>query len=70
MTLDESVRAQDVFYVFGTLAGNRHAMSRAWDFIKENWEAIHKMFSSGFFYFFICTHPEFPLLFYVCQGQV
>jgi len=67
MTLDESVRAQDVFYVFGTLAGNRHAMTRAWDFIKDNWDAIHKMFSSGFFFLFICKPQEcpLPLLFFV-----
>jgi len=49
MTLDDTVRAQDVFYVFGTLAGNRHAMDRAWAFIKTNWDAINKMFSSGQF---------------------
>ena len=69
MTLDESVRAQDVFYVFGTLAGNRHAMSRAWDFIKDNWDAIHKMFSSGFFFLFICKPQECPLppLFFVSR---
>ena len=49
MTLDDSIRAQDVFYVYGTLAGNRYAMDRAWEFIKTNWEAICKMFSSGQF---------------------
>mmetsp|Transcript_13033 Transcript_13033/g.26052 ORF Transcript_13033/g.26052 Transcript_13033/m.26052 type:complete len:879 (-) Transcript_13033:288-2924(-) len=49
MTLDDSIRSQDVFYVFGTLAGNRFGMDRGWDFIKANWEAIFKMFSSGQF---------------------
>jgi len=60
MTLDESVRAQDVFYVFGTLAGNRHAMMRAWDFIKDNWDAIHKMFSSGLFFFIFLQTARVP----------
>ena len=49
MTLNDEIRAQDVFYVYGTLAGNRFAMDRAWEFIKDNWEAINKMFSSGQF---------------------
>ena len=49
MTLDDSIRAQDVFYVYGSLANNRYGMDRAWDLIKKNWEAINKMFSSGQF---------------------
>jgi len=49
MSIDGSVRPQDVFYIFGTLAGNRFAMDKNWQFLKSNWTKILEMFAGGQF---------------------
>jgi len=49
MSIDGSIRSQDVFYVFGTLANNRAGAALSWKFLQDNWSTIIEMFASGQF---------------------
>eukprot|EP00897_Mesotaenium_endlicherianum_P006584 jgi/Mesen1/5954/ME000301S05083 len=37
----DNVKAQDLLYVFASLAGNKHGRDIQWAFVKERWETIY-----------------------------
>mmetsp|Transcript_7714 Transcript_7714/g.23359 ORF Transcript_7714/g.23359 Transcript_7714/m.23359 type:complete len:870 (-) Transcript_7714:67-2676(-) len=41
------VKAQDIFYVFFTVAKNRLGSDLAWEFLKEQWESLVERFGKG-----------------------
>jgi aminopeptidase N len=49
MSTDGSVRSQDVFYIFATLANNKAGMQPSWQYVQDNWAKILEMFASGQF---------------------
>ncbi|CAG8554273.1 15559_t:CDS:10 [Funneliformis caledonium] len=42
--ISEEVKSQDVFHAFASLQSNRKSRRQLWNFVKDNWDVIHKRF--------------------------